>query len=57
MNLAAIGSLHQGEIVLDQPELMTFTQSFWVEDASCEQWVLYARQFRVKPWFSDQEVL
>lgn len=28
MSLAAFGSLHQGEIVLDQPELMTFTQHF-----------------------------
>lgn len=28
MNLAAVGSLHQGEIVLDQPELTIFTQRF-----------------------------
>lgn len=28
MNLSAIGSLHQGEIVPDQPELMTFTRRF-----------------------------
>lgn len=48
MDIAAIGPLHQGKIVLDQPELMTFTQGFyfWVESMSYEQWVPSIRQFR-----------